>query len=232
MLNSSRNSNLAGRLKWYALAGGAVVAACPAAQAGVISYADVQTVSWVDGAPNNRLDLDMNNDGINDFSFMVNVNAPSGYASESVGLSFYGVVAGVPVSSAFSAASGQPDLLGVGSPIGPSSTWSSKATTSPFVLSDSSGTGNFHGASGYLGVQFFSDAATQTHYGWVYLTASEDIANLTSSVTVSGWGYEDTADTAIDAGATAVPEPSSMALFALGAAGIGAVLRRRRSVRP
>ena len=79
--------------------------------------------------------------------------------------------------------------------------------------------GNFLGQSGkYLGVEF--QIAGQTHYGWVQI----DVNDEANEATINGYAYEDVAGAAIHAGT--VPEPGSLAMLAIGAAGIAA--RRRR----
>ncbi|ADE53084.1 hypothetical protein [Coraliomargarita akajimensis] len=85
------------------------------------------------------------------------------------------------------------------------------------------GYGNFTGR-GFAGFQFEATGGT-THYAWADLEVAAD----GSSITVHGWAYETTANTAIQAGA--VPEPAhaagALGLLAMGAAG----LRRFRGSR-
>lgn len=77
--------------------------------------------------------------------------------------------------------------------------------------------------SGYLGFRF--NIGTNTHYGWVHVT-------VTPSTTAAGSGgiffgdaaYETTPNTAIEAGM--IPEPSSIAGLAMGAAAL--LIRRRQ----
>jgi hypothetical protein len=74
------------------------------------------------------------------------------------------------------------------------------------------------------GLKFDINGAT--HYGWMRVGgyANGDVPE--SSAILHDFAYEDVADTAVIAPA-AVPEPSSLALFALGAAGVAALKRRR-----
>lgn len=79
--------------------------------------------------------------------------------------------------------------------------------------------------SGYLGFSF--TAADGLHYGFAQLTvAAQGNGALSRSFTLSGIGYESTPNTAITTFA-AVPEPSSIALAALGGVGIAALRRRK-----
>jgi hypothetical protein len=81
--------------------------------------------------------------------------------------------------------------------------------------------GSANGAGDILGIQFSIGGAT--HYGWAQITISG------ADTTLHGFGYNSTpgaASHAIDTIAAAVPEPSSIMLFAMGAAGLG--MRRKR----
>lgn len=73
----------------------------------------------------------------------------------------------------------------------------------------------------YLGLRF--DIAGATHYGWARLTVNAD-----TTATLHDWAYESRAGRGIATGQTTVPEPGTLALLALGAAGVGAMRTRRK----
>lgn len=78
------------------------------------------------------------------------------------------------------------------------------------------------GQRAYLGLQFESGGTT--NYGWADITT----VNY-NSVTLHSYAYENIPDASIAAGA--VPEPSQMALLALGAAGLLGYRARQRSTK-
>jgi hypothetical protein len=101
-------------------------------------------------------------------------------------------------------------LFNLGEMIGSSSNWSNIAD---YVgTTDYSGIMNL-GDSGIFGLSF--QLAGQTHYGWV------NISENSGTQSILGWGYESIAGQALAAGVTtSVPEPSTLAIFALGIMGL------------
>jgi len=98
-------------------------------------------------------------------------------------------------------------------------------STFPVTTTATFSIGNWRGnQTGYLGLRFA--IGPSTHYGW----AEVSVAEPNFQVTLLRFAYDDQSDTAIlagDVGAGQVPEPSSMALMALGAAGLLAYRGRR-----
>ncbi len=73
----------------------------------------------------------------------------------------------------------------------------------------------------FLGFSFPSGG--NTLFAWMRV----DINNTAGTFTIRDWAYESTPGTGIQAGA--IPEPSSLGLLALGAAGLACYRRRRQS---
>ncbi len=85
------------------------------------------------------------------------------------------------------------------------------ANYGPFGFDSSTG--------GFIGLTF--DIGGSRHYGWVEVSPVDPSAVFPTPMgQILGYGYDDTPDTGINAGV--VPTPGSLALLALGAAGIRA----------
>ncbi|MFC1668560.1 PEP-CTERM sorting domain-containing protein [Chlamydiota bacterium] len=90
---------------------------------------------------------------------------------------------------------------------------------SPPIMADPPDEGQWIGVTDkYLGLKF--QIGANWHYGWARL----DVADLGGNCvgTLKDYAYDNTPDTPIHMGATGgvIPEPSSIALLALGAAGL------------
>lgn len=83
------------------------------------------------------------------------------------------------------------------------------------------------GVPGYFGFRFaFENVSNQYYYGWASLTIDESAPG--QRFRIGEAFYQSTPNTAITLGAVPVPEPSSMALLAAGAAGVTAWRARRK----
>ena len=91
--------------------------------------------------------------------------------------------------------------------------------------------GNFAGATEkYIGFRLHLSSTEELVYGWAKVSM---VNTLTSPMTpgeiiLHGYAYESTPNTPIVTGA--VPEPTSLAIFAMGGAGVAAWKRRRKAV--
>jgi hypothetical protein len=196
--NFTQKFPLDGRLARYALAGAALLATSGTAKAGLIVYSGVVNLSVTPGTP-----LNVNFDGgSNEFSLNVSTGATKEIWLQGVGATRFNLGPlsfGAPITVGNTTASGFQDLFKAGYGVQP---WD--ATT-----------------HGYIGVRFTTSA--QQYLGWAELTLN----HATPGAVLNSYAYDSTPNTQITAGEGAVPEPSSMALFAAGAAGL-AILRRRR----
>jgi hypothetical protein len=230
------------RLIAYIATAGVTLAFAAPADAGIIyTPADI-TVN------NNNFIIDINGDGTDEFEFWASTsaNSTSNFTSTT-----YGATSGSSTSSYYAAAGinarpnaywlkgSLPDPANVpeGSLIPPftSALWNNG---DGILFSTSSGSqynGNFDPENtGYLGVRF--NPGTGDLFGWIHV---DSVAEDYTSFHINGWAFEDdeefilAGDTGYlyenDAGAPVpTPEPSTLALLAMGASGVLAVRRRKK----
>jgi hypothetical protein len=219
------------RLAGYALAAGAVVAGEQSARADVI-YSGVRD-EVLTFAPGSSLNLSLA-DTASQASRTVDFVFTNFAFSNSRSLGMYGKNNGSPHNGEVADASGNIAGLSAGDHIDPAQKFTTQAATGPngqtgyfiqHLVSSYNGTayGNFIGAHGaFLGLRFQIPADNSTHFGWARVSVDDDL-----TMTLVDWAYESTPGVGILAGA--VPEPASLGLLALGAAGVIALRRGRKS---
>ena len=241
---SARSEHLRRRLARYSATAGAVVAAGAASSAD----ADIMATMFAGGAQvptGGSLGIDFDDNGFDEF--VLEHHASAFYSSYSIKLqpgsdavdqSFIANRSTDPYPSIE-----EPSPLAAGSRVGPalaSGTWNVNTTYAGTVygypvpngtlLGIYSGTQNrgqfVDGSVRHVGVRFkFPGLEDDFQYGWVQLSVDP----FDATTTVFGYAYETTRGVGIDAGQTeTIPEPTGLALLAVGAAG---VLTRRRPSR-
>ena len=197
MIDKEKDANFSAaslkrRLLTYSAAAGAVLTMANPASA-AIQYSGPKDISVNKSTPHQFIDL--NGDGITDFDFPVfSVYLPPSIINRGVAVAGYATG-----NDALVSAGSQPYRLGFGEMIssGAQGGWLYGWLNGQFT---SNGTvsyelGNFLNHSGYMGVRFGING--NTHYGWI---AYEGTGYAEGKI--SGWAYEDVADTAIAAGDT------------------------------
>jgi hypothetical protein len=120
-------------------------------------------------------------------------------------------------------------VIGSNSDDGSSEEWFGREGWATLILIlDTGTTGEFYHNRAFVGVEF--EAEDGVHYGWIDVEGAtwsmENHLLTDSSLIIHGWAYESTPGVGIAAGA--VPEPSSVALFTIGAIGVW-ILRKEKT---
>jgi hypothetical protein len=212
------------KLASYAIAGAAALAAPATAQAGIIFV----TVDTTVNQPGN-LTLDLSGPSNHDLTISA-LNENNMYVSHASNRVRVETGAGAQVMTGmFAEPTAQ--ALAFGAIIDPlSGTWGNGGKMADWdtVWHTSFGTWPVNGSTAYLGFYFQGVGGPQAGWAEIQTTANDS----TSSFRLVGYAYQEDANVSIMAGelspAAPVPEPSSIALIALGGAGLLA-LRRRRS---
>jgi hypothetical protein len=196
----------------YALAGAALVGASNA-DASVV-YVD----NGAEGVISSDTNYDINGDTVIDYAVRFTVDLPVGVRIDSLD---YSQVAYDQVTGYAVALNAGDVVNGVERQYAGSNSSHTLIKTG-FSTNEGNWPNNLNDAK-FVGLKF--NVGADTHYGWFRVGAEMS----GPSARVYDWAYESTPDTAITAGAGApeVPEPSTFALLALGAAGITALKRRR-----
>jgi hypothetical protein len=233
--------SLSKRLAAYALAATATagigLTAGPApAEASIISHTASLTVSCTrvhtDDIFSCQSHATLNIVGAIDLTFRVAGNSVStGGFERHLTLDVVGKGAGIAVSSSRAFSFRGAARFGNGHPIGPAEGFmppgSGTAAMARIFPIIPNAVGNWLSGRGYLGFEFSSHGE---HFGWVAGSVSNRGSGATFRLDVTGYAYDTVAGQNILAGqTTAVPEPGTLVLLALGALGLTGLRKRKLS---
>jgi hypothetical protein len=227
-----RPSSLGRRLVALAGAGGALVAGAEAEAA--VTYAPTAGVVAAGGIPGFSF-VDASNVTLGNLRGPASAGAV-GWDVDGAGGDNFFLVNSVTLFGSLSAAANSNSLLvdpsidlqniATGGAVGAlQATWRTGKLTLTYVAGTGAVPGNFSlGTSGQFGFRFTE--ASNTYYGWGSLLIDGQAIGQGFKITEAY--YQSTPGTAIDVGAVPVPEPTGIALLALGSAGVMAWRFRRR----
>lgn len=176
--------------------------------------------------------LDLNGDGVTDFTFLASISLVGVRAENSSRVlvreppppDLPGPA--VPLSSGFEIGpdSAIADLIWFeGHSQGPGTPGYENDFRNLILCLSGTCVGDFKGHNAFLGVEFFIDA--NIHYGWINVKIEEDFP----FGRIYGWAYGSTPNTPILAGA--IPEPSTLLLLLSGGLGLLFIKSRYRNTR-
>jgi len=227
----ARPSSLGRRLVALAGAGGALVAG---AEAEAVTYTPTVGVVAADGISGFSF-VDANNVTLGNLRGPATAGAV-GWDVDGVGGTNFSLVNAGTLSGRFSPTPNSNSLLvdtstdlqniATGGVVGAlQARWLTNTLALTYVGGTAAVPGNFSpGTSGQFGFRF-TDAGN-TYYGWGSLLIDGQSSGQGFKITEAY--YQSTPGTAIDVGAVPVPEPTGIALLALGSAGVMAWRSRRR----
>jgi len=114
-----------------------------------------------------------------------------------------------------------PKAFGIGTIIDSSSIFTGDIQKTAFYYQSDGLSASSLGAGSYLG--FVTTISSNNYYGWLEVTWDADMQIFQ----ILSGAYESQANMGIEAGA--IPEPSSLALLAAGAAGVATLRRRKKA---
>lgn len=172
---------------------------------------------WIP-APDELFELDLDSNGTIDFTLAAGMTHFSGIHSE--GQNKYLILPSPPPNIGGPVAALDSGYLIDSNTEGTPEEWFGIDDWGTFIRILNTGKyGEFYNHRGYVGLEF--EAEDGIHYGWLDIEGVE----TRSSIRIRGWAYESTPGAGIVAGA--IPEPSSVILFAIGAVGIWTIRRKK-----
>jgi len=226
---------LLGYVSLASATGVGVLALSQPSEAKIVYTAVHQTI-----AHNATLQLDLNGDGTNDFSFSNRLSGPAGAPTFSTRTSAALSISPVAKTNQVWGSSGLVSALPAGVKLGPHG----KFAPSRYFMGGVSAIGGNHpmydgpwappGGSEknrYVGLKFVIDG--KIHFGWARLSVQvRQTKNGGVTAVLTGYAYESEANTPIETGRTSGPEvaevtPITLGQLALGAAGIVAWRREQ-----